>query len=44
MQDGFVKWMEEDAPNPLPSYMLAQIMASWDQETWRTSLESGMAE
>lgn len=43
-QEDFVKWIEEAAPNPLPPYMVAQIMASWDQETWRTSLESGMAE
>lgn len=43
-QQGFIRWIEQEAPNPLPQYMLAQIMASWDQETWRTSLESGMAE
>lgn len=41
---GFIRWIEHEAPNPLPNYMVAQIVASWDQRTWRTSLESGLAE
>ncbi|MDX9749670.1 MAG: hypothetical protein RBT71_01130 [Flavobacteriales bacterium] len=42
-QDGFVRWVQYEAPNPLPEYMVAQIVASWDQKTWRTSLESALA-
>lgn len=41
-RDGFVKWVQYEMPNPLPEYMVAQIVASWDQKTWRTSLESAM--
>ena len=41
-RDGFVKWVQYEMPNPLPEYMVAQIVASWDQRTWRTSLESAM--
>ena len=39
---GFVKWVQYEMPNPLPEYMVAQVVASWDQKTWRTSLESAM--
>ena len=41
-REGFLKWVQYEAPNPLPEYMLAQIVASWDQKTWRSSLESDM--
>jgi len=41
-RDGFIKWVQYEAPNPLPEYMVAQIVASWDQRTWRTSLEADM--
>lgn len=41
-RDGFVKWVQYEMPNPLPEYMVAQVVASWDQKTWRTSLESAM--
>lgn len=41
-RDGFVKWVQYEAPNPLPEYMVVQIVASWDQKTWRTSLEADM--
>ncbi|MCB0758337.1 MAG: S8 family peptidase [Flavobacteriales bacterium] len=41
-RDGFVKWVQFEAPVPLPEYMVAQVVASWDQRTWRTSLESEM--
>ncbi len=41
-RDGFTKWVQYEAPNPLPEYMMAQIVASWDQKTWRTSLEADM--
>lgn len=41
-RDGFIRWVQYDMPNPLPEYMVAQIVASWDQRTWRTSLESAL--
>lgn len=41
-REGFLKWVQYESPNPLPEYMLAQIVASWDQKTWRSSLESDM--
>lgn len=41
-RDGFAKWVQYEMPNPLPEYMVAQMMASWDQKTWRTSLEADM--
>ncbi|MBP6311431.1 MAG: hypothetical protein KA408_04120 [Flavobacteriales bacterium] len=43
-QKGFDKWIEFEAPSPLPHYMIQQIHASWNQRTWRTSLESSMAQ
>lgn len=36
--DGFLKWLEFDCLHPLPGYMLAQIAASWDVRTYRTTL------
>ncbi|HMN05897.1 MAG TPA: hypothetical protein PKD45_09230 [Flavobacteriales bacterium] len=41
-RDGFIRWVQYEMPNPLPEYMVAQIVASWDQRTWRTSLESAL--
>lgn len=43
-QQDFIHWIEFEAPNPLPHYMVEQIMASWDEETWRTSLEAAIAQ
>jgi hypothetical protein len=42
-RDGFARWIELGAPHPLPHYMVEQIMASWDQKTWRTHLEAELA-
>lgn len=43
-QQDFIHWIEFEAPNPLPHYMIEQIMASWDEGTWRTSLEAAIGE
>jgi len=43
-EKGFVKWIEFEAQNPLPDYMIAQIVASWNEKTMRASLVAGMAE
>jgi len=41
---GLIKWLEYEAPDPLPPYMLDLIVASWDQKTFRTQLESEMGQ
>ncbi|MBL7985808.1 MAG: T9SS type A sorting domain-containing protein, partial [Flavobacteriales bacterium] len=41
---GFVKWIEYDAPFPLPTYMIELIVGSWEERTFRTQLESSMAQ
>jgi|GEM_PF-1123248 len=41
-RDGFIRWVQYEMPNPLPEYMVAQVVASWNQRTWRTSLESAL--
>ncbi len=41
---GLIKWLEYEAPNPLPQYMLDLIVASWDQKTFRTQLESELGQ
>jgi len=38
--EGFTNWVLNDAPYPLPEYMVADIIASWDNRTYRTTLES----
>jgi Pregnancy-associated plasma protein-A len=43
-QNGFVKWVEYDAPFPLPAYMIELIVGSWEERTFRTQLESSMAQ
>ncbi|MBS1568603.1 MAG: T9SS type A sorting domain-containing protein [Bacteroidetes bacterium] len=42
-KDGFTDWLEFKAPHPLPSYMIDQIIASWDSKTYRFTLERDMA-
>ncbi|HMU15617.1 MAG TPA: hypothetical protein PKE53_16630 [Flavobacteriales bacterium] len=43
-RDGFIQWVELNAPVPFPTYMLAQVEASWDERTYRTTLEEQMGE
>jgi len=42
--EGFTKWLEFEAPHPLPEYLIANIEASWNQRTYRTNLELTMAD
>jgi hypothetical protein len=41
-QEGFVEWLRTEAPDPLPEHMIEQIIASWDQLTYRFMLEQTM--
>lgn len=43
-KDGFLKWAVYYAPYPLPEYMAANVEASWDTKTYRTTLEMQMAD
>lgn len=43
-KDGLIKWLQYDAPWPLPQYMIDLIIGSWDQKTFRTQLESDMGQ
>ena len=43
-KEGFIKWLQNDSPYPLPQYMIDLIVGSWDQKTFRTQLESDMGQ
>ena len=42
-KSGLLKWLEQEAPIVMPPYLLDNIAASWDQKTYRTTLENNMA-
>lgn len=42
--EGFVKWLEYEAPDPVPDYLIASIEASWEVKTYRTDLEFAMGD
>ncbi len=42
-KDGFLKWAEFEAFDPLPTYAVAAIRSSWDTRTYRFALEAQMA-
>ena len=43
-KEGFTKWAEFEAPNPLPSYMIDLIAGSWAPKTFRMQLEAQMGQ
>lgn len=43
-KEDFVKWVEFEAPNPLPSYMIDLIAGSWAPKTFRMQLEAQMGQ
>lgn len=43
-KDGFTRWAEHEAPNPLPSYMIDLIAGSWAPKTFRMQLEAQMGQ
>ncbi len=42
-RDGFLAWMQEESGHPLPTYMAELIVASWEERTYRFTLEEDMA-
>lgn len=42
-KEGFLNWLQYDSPCNMPQYLLDNIVASWDQKTYRTSLEADLA-
>lgn len=43
-EQDFVKWLEFYADEPMPTYLIDLIKASWDEKTYRTDLEMEMAD
>ncbi len=43
-RDGFIRWLTEDCPYPLPEYLVGAIVASWEVRTYRATLEGQMAQ
>ena len=41
-QERFLDWLQEESGYPLPAYMIDQIIASWDQHTFRSTLLNDM--
>jgi hypothetical protein len=39
-KEGFTRWAEYEAPNPLPNYMIDLIAGSWAPRTFRMQLEA----
>ncbi|MFN3875115.1 MAG: hypothetical protein ACK4L7_04295, partial [Flavobacteriales bacterium] len=42
-KEGFIKWLEFDCSQPLPTYLINNIKESWDTKTFRTDLEASIA-
>ncbi len=42
-KEGFLKWLQEDCEPPLPGYLLESIQASWNTQTYRSTLEAQLA-
>ncbi len=40
---GFVKWLQHQCTQPLPEYLIDNIIASWNLKTYRSTLEATMA-
>lgn len=43
-KDGFLLWAEEESAYPLPGYLAANVEASWDTKTYRTTLEENLTD
>ncbi len=43
-KEGFIRWAEYEAPNPLPSYMIDLIAGTWAPRTFRMQLEAQMGQ
>ncbi len=42
-KEGFLDWLQYEAPCAMPLYLIDNIEASWETKTYRTTLESTMA-
>jgi len=42
-KEGFLYWLEHDAPYPVSPSVISSIVASWNSQTYRTELEGTMA-
>ncbi|MBS1942862.1 MAG: hypothetical protein JST38_18515 [Bacteroidetes bacterium] len=40
---GLLKWLQYEAPIVMPQYLLDNIAASWDQKTYRSTLEENLS-
>jgi len=43
-KEGFIKWLEYEAIEPMPEYLRDLIRASWETSTYRTELEMTMGD
>ncbi|MBK9417029.1 MAG: T9SS type A sorting domain-containing protein [Flavobacteriales bacterium] len=43
-KEGFIKWLELEANEPMPAYLIAMIEASWETKTFRTDMELELAD
>jgi hypothetical protein len=43
-KEGFVKWLELYANEPMPGYLIDLIIASWESRTFRTEMELELAD
>lgn len=43
-RDGFIRWLMNECPYPLPEYLVGAIVASWEERTYRATLEAQMAD
>jgi hypothetical protein len=43
-KEGFIKWLELEANEPMPAYLIAMIKASWETKTFRTDMELELAD
>lgn len=43
-KEGFIKWVEHEAPYPMPGYMIDLFAGSWEGKTFRMQLEAEMAQ
>jgi hypothetical protein len=43
-KEGFTKWLELEANEPMPGYLIDLIIASWETRTFRTEMELELAD
>ncbi|NUQ14489.1 MAG: hypothetical protein HUU33_04105 [Flavobacteriales bacterium] len=43
-QERFMQWLQEESGHPLPAYLLASVLASWNERTYRATLEDQMSQ